>query len=441
MSFKGSLHYKKMKNNNPTLLQKISNPESLKDAWKKLTKFNKESHGLSGETISSFDQNLDDKILSISERLKKGTYNFSKTRGVLISKKGKNSFRPLQIPEISDRVVIKAIAMELETIFDYILSKSIGYSFAYQKRLGVKDALMKIKEHYDDGNKYILEADLVNFFGTVDKKDLLDKQIFPNLPDDSINDLINDAMNQEIGNLADFDKSKVIFFNGVDKGIPQGNALSPLFSNIYLSDFDQKIINDKFNLVRYADDFVIVASTKRQCREAYKKCFEYLKELKLQIHPLEKMDKTKITDIENETVTFLSVTFDGKQFYPSQENFEKLQNKIWELLKGKKELNLFEFISKLKNKHDGWISAFIYTDLSRYFEELDITINRVFYIKLEKLDWKLKEHKLAKIPKKYQTKTSTNFCISETQRKNSGILSTQNIVEEKLKKIAEDKSK
>lgn len=430
-----------MKKNNYTLLQTISEPENLRDAWKKLAKFNKESHGLSGETISSFEQNLDDKILSISEKLKTGNYKFSKTRGVLIAKKGKNSFRPLQIPEISDRVVIKAIAIQLEHIFEHTLSKSYGFSFAYQKRLGVKDALLKIKEHYDKGNEYILEADLVNFFGTVDKKQLLENQIFPNLPENSINGLINDALNQEIGNLKDFDSIKVKFFEGVDKGIPQGNALSPLFSNIYLSEFDQKIIDDNYNLVRYADDFVIMARTRRECREAYKKCVEYLQQIKLEIHSLEKNEKTKITEIKAETVTFLSVTFDGKNLYPSKENFEKLQNKIWELIKGKPELNLLEFISKLKNKHDGWISAFIYTDVSRYFDELDFIINRVFYMKLEKLDWKLKENKLEKIPLKYRTKTSTNFCISKKQRENSGIPVTHKLVEEKLRKIAEDAEK
>lgn len=427
-----------MKKNNQTLLEIISEPANLKDAWKKLAKFNKESHGLSGETISSFEQNLDDKILSISEKLKTGNFKFSKTRGVLIAKKGKNSFRPLQIPEVSDRVVIKAIAIQLEYIFEHTLSKSYGFSFAYQKRLGVKDALLKIKEHYDNGNEYILEADLVNFFGTVDKNELLEKQIFPNLPENSINGLISDALNQEIGNLKDFDSVKVKFFEGVENGIPQGNALSPLFSNIYLSEFDQKIIGHNYNLVRYADDFVIIARTKRECKEAYKKCVEYLEKLKLKIHPLDKMEKTKITDIKTETVTFLSVTFDGNNLYPSKDNFEKLQNKIWELIKGKTKLNLLEFISKLKNKHDGWISAFIYTDISRYFDELDYTINRVFYMKLENLDWKLKENKLDKIPVKYRNKNSTNFCISKKQRENSGVPETQKLVEEKLRKIAED---
>jgi len=420
---------------NKTLLKKISKPKALKNAWDKLTKFNKDSHGLSGETIERFSQNIDDKILSISKRLKNNNYLFSQTRGVLISKKNKNSFRPLQIPEISDRIVIKAIAIELEDIFKYILMQSNGYSFAYQKDTGAKDAMLKVQEYYNLGNKYVLEADLVNFFGTVNKKELLERNIYPNLPDNSINSLINDALNQKIGNLSDFKPEEKIYFAGIENGIPQGNALSPLFSNIYLSDFDQRIISDNYNLIRYADDFVILANTKRECKEAYQKCKAYLENLNLEIHSLEKNDKTKITDISKDSFTFLSVTFDGKSLYPSIENFKKLEDKIWELNKGKIELNLLDFLEKLKNKQDGWISAFIYTDLSRYSDQLDYIINRVLYIKLERIDWKLIQNKLDKLPKAYRSKMMSPYCLNQKQRSNSGIPFTSLLIIEKIQKI------
>ncbi|QBJ85091.1 hypothetical protein DDI74_01945 [Chryseobacterium gleum] len=420
---------------NKTLLKKISKPKVLKNAWNRLTKFNKESHGLSGETIEKFSQNLDDKILSISKRLKNNKYFFSQTRGVLISKKDKTSFRPLQIPEISDRIVIKSIAIELEDIFKHILMQSNSYSFAYQKDTGVKDAMLKVQEYYNLGNKYVLEADLVNFFGTVNKKELLEKKIFPNLPDNSINSLIYDALNQKIGNLSDFKPEEKVYFDGIESGIPQGNALSPLFSNIYLSDFDQKIISDNYNLIRYADDFVILANTKRKCKEAYQKCKTYLENLNLEIHSLEKNDKTKITDISKDGFTFLSVTFDGKSLYPSIDNFKKLEDKIWELNKGKIELNLLDFLEKIKNKQDGWISAFIYTDLDRYSIRLDNLINRVLYIKLERIDWKLMKSKLDKLPKSSRSRTMSPYCLNQKQRSNSGIPLTCSLIKEKIQKI------
>ncbi|WP_284464054.1 reverse transcriptase domain-containing protein [Chryseobacterium sp.] len=420
---------------NNTLLKKISKPEILKSAWDKLAKFNKDSHGLSGTTIEQFSQNLDDHILSISKKLKTNNYKFRPTRGVLIAKKDKNTFRPLQIPEISDRIVIKAIAIELEDIFKHILMQSNGYSFAYQKNTGVKDAILKAQEYYNLGNKYVLEADLVNFFGTVNKKELLEKKIFPYLPDESINKLVDEALNQKIGNILDFSPEKRIYFDGIENGIPQGNALSPLFSNIYLSDFDQKIISDNYKLIRYADDFVILSDTKRECKQAYQKCKTYLEDLNLEIHPLEKKDKTKITDISKDGFTFLSITFDGNILFPSADNFEKLKDKIWELNKSKIELNLLDFLKKLKNRQDGWVSAFIYTDLNIYSNQLDNIINRVLYIKLEKIDWKLVQNKLDKLPKADRSKKGSPYCLNQKQRSNSGIPLTSFLIAEKIQKI------
>ena len=184
------------------LLDKISSVESLSLAWAKLEKFNKESHGLTGESIAEFELNKEDKILSISKRLREGSYKFSQYRAVLIPK-NKGKYRPLQIPEVSDRVVIKAIAIELEEQFKDVLDKSLGISFAYQKGLGVKEAIEKINEYCNNGCSYVLEADLINFFGTVDKDSLI-KQIFKRLPDNSIDNLISQSLNQTIGNLDGF---------------------------------------------------------------------------------------------------------------------------------------------------------------------------------------------------------------------------------------------
>lgn len=107
---------------NISLLEKISSAENLRNAWKKLNKLNKESHGLSGESISTFETNLEDKILSISNQLRNNTYKFSSYRPVLIQKSN-GKYRPLQIPEISDRLVLKAIAIELEEQFFDLLKK------------------------------------------------------------------------------------------------------------------------------------------------------------------------------------------------------------------------------------------------------------------------------------------------------------------------------
>ena len=417
------------------LLNKISSVESLRLAWAKLEKFNKESHGLTGETIAEFELNKEDKILSISKRLQEGTYQFSPYRAVLIPK-SKGKFRPLQIPEVSDRVVIKAIAIELEEHFKELLEKSRGLSFAYQKGLGVKEAVEKINEYCQNGYSYVLEADLINFFGTVDKDSLLNDVVFKGLSDTTINTLIQQALNQSIGNLDSFNVEQKKYFENIDKGIPQGNALSPLLSNIFLSPFDLRLKDKGFKLVRYADDFVIMCTSEKECEEAYIECCTVLEELNLNIHKLEEGGKTRIVNFnKHDTMDFLSVTFDGNMFYPSFANVERLKNKIRDVCNGKDKYCVSTLLIKIKNKLDGWVSAFYYTDIQRYSSEIDAFINRQLYLSLAKMGWKFTASSLGKLPHKFRHKNESPKCLSFLQRKNSGIPLCMELVNAKITEL------
>lgn len=417
------------------LLNKISSVESLRLAWAKLEKFNKESHGLTGETIAEFELNKEDKILSISKRLQEGTYQFSPYRAVLIPK-SKGKFRPLQIPEVSDRVVIKAIAIELEEHFKELLEKSRGLSFAYQKGLGVKEAVEKINEYCQNGYSYVLEADLINFFGTVDKDSLLNDVVFKRLSDTTINTLIQQALNQSIGNLDSFNVEQKKYFENIDKGIPQGNALSPLLSNIFLSPFDLRLKDKGFKLVRYADDFVIMCTSEKECEEAYIECCTVLEELNLNIHKLEEGGKTRIVNFnKHDTMDFLSVTFDGNVFYPSFANVERLKSKIRDVCNGKDKYCVSTLLIKIKNKLDGWVSAFYYADIQRYSSEIDAFINRQLYLSLAKMDWKFTASSLGKLPHKFRHKNESPKCLSFLQRKNSGIPFCMELVNAKITEL------
>lgn len=417
------------------LLNKISSVESLRLAWAKLEKFNKESHGLTGETIAEFELNKEDKILSISKRLQEGTYQFSPYRAVLIPK-SKGKFRPLQIPEVSDRVVIKAIAIELEEHFKELLEKSRGLSFAYQKGLGVKEAVEKINEYCQNGYSYVLEADLINFFGTVDKDSLLNDVVFKRLSDTTINTLIQQALNQSIGNLDSFNVEQKKYFENIDKGIPQGNALSPLLSNIFLSPFDLRLKDKGFKLVRYADDFVIMCTSEKECEEAYIECCTVLEELNLNIHKLEEGGKTRIVNFnKHDTMDFLSVTFDGNVFYPSFANVERLKSKIRDVCNGKDKYCVSTLLIKIKNKLDGWVSAFYYTDIQRYSSEIDAFINRQLYLSLAKMGWKFTASSLGKLSHKFRHKNESPKCLSFLQRKNSGIPFCMELVNAKITEL------
>lgn len=418
-----------------TLLYEISSVENLNEAWRKLNKTNKSSHGIDNVSIQDFEDNREDKIASVSKELRDNSFKFSKTRAVLIPK-GNGKFRPLQVPVIRDRLVLKAIAIELEEQFSETIEKSNGFSFAYQKRLGIKDAVHKIKEHYDNKNNVVLEADLINFFGEVNKEDLLNKQIFPNLPDDSLNELINSALSQEIGGLDKIKQDQKKYFEGLNSGIPQGNPLSPLFSNIYLSPFDIFLKDKGYNLVRYADDFIILSDSEEKCKKAYEDCVDVLQELKLKIHPLEEGDKTKIVDLQKSPMNFLSITFDGRSFYPSRDNVNRFKSKVRDICNGKIDYNVLTLLKKISNVFDGWVSAFYYTEVEKYSEEIDYYINRQLFLGLRKLDWKFTPKSKGILPSKYRNKNESSDCLSEKQRKNSGIPNISDLLDAKRKKSA-----
>ena len=160
--------------NNSPLIDQLSEFDFLHDeAWNRLNKSNPKSFGITSETIKSFGDNVTPKLKSISSLLRKKKYEFLETRASLLPKKEKNDFRPLQIPDVKDRVVLKGLAILIEKEFEPVLKGYKDVSFAYQKGLGIRDALRKIFLNYKDGYVYVLEADLKNFFGTVDKESLL----------------------------------------------------------------------------------------------------------------------------------------------------------------------------------------------------------------------------------------------------------------------------
>lgn len=405
-----------------SLLYKISSEKALHSAWKKLNTTNPYSHGASGLTIEKFKVNLDEHIANISQDLRKSTYKFSPNRAVVIQKDN-GSFRPLQVPEIKDRLVLKSIALELDYQFHDLLSLSKGLSFAYQKKLGIRQALEAIEEHYTNGKKVVLETDIVNFFGEVDKNKLLTDIVFPKLPDPSINELISNGLNQNISGIDKLPTNQAKVFDNVGTGIPQGNPLSPLLSNIYLSPFDSFMKKNNFSMVRYADDFVVMCLDESEAIGCFKAAKMFLLDaLGLKLYELDSSNKTSITRPTQGNFVFLSICFNGEKMYPSLDNVEKFKNKIRSVCNISSDQNsVIQLLTKVKNRYEGWLSAFFFTDVDRYREELDYFIDRQLFLALAKSDWKFKSGSIGKVPHKYKHPNESADCLSKVQRQNSGV--------------------
>jgi RNA-directed DNA polymerase len=412
-----------------SLLKKVYSLKNLRRAWNLLNKQNKYSHGLSNETIEDFSKNPVANLKFIQKDLKSCQYNFSKLRGVTIPKKGKGGkFRPLRIADVRDRVVLKAIANVIEPVLDSEYNLSNEVSFAYRKGRGVREAIRRMVSFHEKQYHYILKSDIIKFFDTVDRGKLLKDYIFKSLPDLTINELIENGLNQEVGNKEDLTEDQLLCFQTSEGGIPQGSTLSPILSNVYLAPFDKHMTQMNFNLIRYADDFLVMCQTYDEAFKAYETARDYLKTLGLSIDPPDSDPsmKTKILRPSQVPLEFLSVCYNGNEIYPSKENFNLFKERIRDITEWKESGTLLKLLIKTNNLVTGWLAAYSYTHVDKYFAEVDQLINVQLEYSLRKHNWKLR--KLGK------TKNNKD-CLSNDQRKFSGIPFCHEIISKMRKDI------
>ena len=409
-----------------SILQIISSIPNLNKAWKALNKNNKDSKGLSGVSIKDFEANLKNNISVLSKSLRKGDFEFQLLRGVTIPK-ADNGKRPLRIPDIQDRLVHKALAIKLQRDLKNIYDLDNQFSFAYIKGRNIKMAITRMREYFDDGHKIILKVDIINFFDSIDSSKLVE-EICSKLKDDSINQLLISAVKQTIGNQNEF-KTEVYkqYFEDTGMGIPQGNSLSPLLSNIYLSALDKRIKLENLKMVRYADDLIIMCITKEKAIEAYEIVKYELSLLKLQMHTLAENDsKTQIIDPRQKKFVFLSVRFDGKQCTVSDEKIKAVKGHLRDLTTPyflqqnfQEEIGLIQALIKIKNYLDGWLAAYFFLDIDKQVEELDKLVNVMLLRLFNAYSFDLQSGSLIKVA--FAGKSNLVLSLNPDQRKNSGI--------------------
>ena len=227
-------------------------------------------------------------------------------------------------------------------------------------------------------------------------------------------------MNQKISGVDKLPVKHLKKFEGIENGIPQGNALSPLLSNIYLLPFDLAMMSEKLNLVRYADDYVVLCHSKDEALKALEISKKVLEEqLHLKIHD-EGYKKWKIVDVRKDSFEFLSFEHSLKNFTPTRKAVDRLLEKLEEEFKSSsKSKNLLYLLKRFNWLIDGWASAFFYSDIKNYYQEIDMKINRYLFQSLHRLTFKLKD--TDKMKKEFKKGNGIESIITKTQRDNSGI--------------------
>lgn len=432
-----------------SLLEVIADKNHLEEAWRKVNKTNKRSAGYSQLTIADFERHLRDHIEDVSGQLLSNTFSFGKVKGATIKKKSGKE-RPLRIPEVRDRLVLKALSLKLEEILTPIYKLDNDCSFAYQSGLSIKDAIVKMREYFNDGYIYILEADIKAFFDNVDGKTLLE-EIKTKLPDSSINNLLDGALQQELANIHELKNAGVYedYFRSSELGIPQGNSLSPLLANVYLADFDQRAIAEGLKMIRYADDFIIMCKTREEAKQAFEIAKEEI-EVKRKLSLYELKDKSegdekisRIVDPRQRIFSFLSIRFDGEKCCVEDKKYESFREKIMTVCDKKllvanakdiKDIGLLQAMVKLRNLLEGWVAAYHFADIEWQVLETDKFVNIHLYRLFKSFNFELNKKRLDRI--KLRGKGFKPIGINNQQRKDSGVPFCRDI----LKRVREKNS-
>ena len=244
------------------LLERILERENLNRAYKQV-KRNHGAPGIDGMTVEKallwIRENREELLQSIRE----GSYKPNPVRRKEIPKPD-GGVRKLGIPTVVDRVIQQAIAQKLQPIYEPLFSDG---SYGYRPKRSAQQAIQKVKNYTEQGYGYAVEIDLSKYFDTLNHElllNLLRRQIH----DERVTLLIKKYLKSGVMEGGTFTRT--------EEGSPQGGPLSPLLSNVYLNEFDQEMERRGVKVIRYADDIVVLAKSKRAAGRLLESCRRYV---------------------------------------------------------------------------------------------------------------------------------------------------------------------
>lgn len=336
------------------LFDKVFSERNLWAAFQQVAQ-KKGASGVDHVTVGEFERRLPDSVWELSDQLKAGTYRPQDVRRVHIPKPGTNETRPLGIPTVRDRTVQAAIVNVIEPIFEIDFAE---HSYGFRPERGCKDGLRRVDQLLKEGYIHVVDADLKSYFDTI-SHEILMSRLEEKIADGSLLSLIQSFLKANI-----LDGAKKWTPEG---GAPQGAVLSPLLSNIFLDPLDHLLAKAGFEMVRYADDFVILCRTVEDAQRALDVVRNWVQENRLTLHPT----KTKIVDSRRESFSFLGFTFLGGDRVPRAKSVKKLKDTIRHKTRRNSGKSMKFIINTLNTTLRGWFEYFQHSRPPRLFSSLD----------------------------------------------------------------------
>lgn len=324
-----------------TLMDKVYALPTLRAAFGRV-KANRGAAGVDHVTVAMYEARLEANLTALSQSLRDGTYRPQAIRRHWIPK-GPRERRPLGIPTVRDRVVQTALRLVLEPIFDVTFAPQ---SYGFRPRRGAKDALRRVDALLRAGYQYIVDADFQAYFDSIPHAPLR-AGVASKVSDSRVLALIDAFLHQPI-------------FDGLaqwtaDEGTPQGAVLSPLLANLYLDPLDHAMAAAGFELVRYADDFVVLCRTADEATQALSIVQRWTETAGLRLHP----EKTHLVDMQHPGgFDFLGYHFERRYQVPRKKSLRKLKDAVRQKTRRTNGHSLAVIIDDLNRLLRGWFEYF-----------------------------------------------------------------------------------
>jgi RNA-directed DNA polymerase len=294
-----------------SLMDKVDRERTLWAAFQQV-KANGGAAGVDRQTVEDFERDLMKNLKRLGEQLRQGTYRPQAVRRVWIPKPGSTEKRPLGVPTVRDRVVQAALRLVLEPIFEQDFAEQ---SYGFRPNRGCKEALRRVDGLLKQGYTWIVDADLKSYFDTIPHEPLMER-VREKVSDGRVLDLVAAFLNQQV-----LDGRKSWTPEG---GTPQGAVLSPLLSNLYLDPLDHQMEAAGTEMVRYADDFVLLCRSREEAERALERVRAWTVQAGLVLHPV----KTRIVDETQEGFDFLGYHFQRGRRWPREKSRKKFRDTI-----------------------------------------------------------------------------------------------------------------
>jgi len=299
-----------------SLVDKVWEEANLRGSFKRVKK-NRGAAGVDHVTIARFERRLEKELRQLGQELREGSYRPRANRRTYIEKPGTQEKRPLGIACIRDRVVQSALKAVIEPIFEHGFGRG---SFGFRPQRCQKDALRQIARLLQKGYRWVVDADIRAYFDSI-PRDRLKALIRRKIADGRVLEMLESFLEQPV--MEDLREWTP------EEGTPQGAVISPLLANIYLDPLDHLMEDKGFEMVRYADDLVILCRTEDEAERALEVLREWMESAELELHPT----KTRLADLNQPGVGF---DFLGYHFETSRKSHPKINR--WPTRKAEKRL-------------------------------------------------------------------------------------------------------